>query len=75
MEGIIHRGRYIDYSNLEIKELFAFRESLESSKKFVAENGKETLAQVFTDVRYKQADNEFFSVKMIEVLKQQGFLE
>ena len=75
LEGIIHRGRYVDYSNLEIKELFDFKESLESSKKFVAENGKDTLAQVFTDVRYKQADNEFFSVKMIEVLKQQEFLE
>jgi len=75
LEGIIHKGRYVEYSDLEIKELFAFKESLESSKKFVAENSKETLAQVFTDVRYKKSDNEFFSGKMIEVLKQQGFLE
>jgi len=75
LEGIIHRGRYVDYSDLEIKELFAVKESLESSKKFVSENKKNTLAQVFTDVRYKKLDNEFFSGKMIEVLKQQGFLE
>jgi len=43
-------------------------------QQFVRENNKETLAQVFTDVRYKKADNEFFSAKMIETLKEQGFV-
>lgn len=75
LEGIIHKGKYADYSNQEINELYAFKERLESSKKFVAENNKETLAQVFADVRYKKSDNELFSRKMIEVLKEQGFLE
>jgi hypothetical protein len=40
----------------------------------VSENQKETLAQVFTDVRYKKADNELFSGMLLEVLRQQGFM-
>lgn len=75
LEGIIHTGKYKDYNHGDIKELYAFKESLESSKQFVKENNKKTLAQVFTDVRYKKADNEFFSEKMLEVLKEQGFLK
>jgi nitroreductase len=75
LEGIIHRGKYVDYSEQKIEELFSFKESLESSTKFVFENNKETLAQVFTDVRYKKSDNDFYSQKIIEVLKDQGFLQ
>ncbi len=75
LQGIIHHERYTDYSENAIRDLYAFKEGLVSSKQFVAENNKETLAQVFTDVRYKKADNEFFSAKMMEVLKEQGFLD
>jgi nitroreductase len=75
LEGIIHLGKYEDYTDKQINELYTFKERLETSVKFVAENNKESLAQVFTDVRYKRADNEFFSQKMIEVLKEQGFLQ
>ncbi|WP_346856788.1 nitroreductase family protein [uncultured Draconibacterium sp.] len=73
LEGIIHYERYTDYSEQSINELYAFKESLESSKHFVKENNKESLAQVFTDVRYKKADNEYFSEQMINTLKEQGF--
>lgn len=73
LQGIIHNEVYNDYTECTINELYAFKESLESSKQFVAENNKANLAQVFTDVRYKKADNEFFSAKMIETLKEQGF--
>jgi len=75
LEGIIHRGKYIDYTDIRIEELYSYKESLESSIKFVTENNKKTLAQVYTDVRYKKDDNEFFSQKMIEVLNEQGFLK
>ncbi|WP_297101470.1 nitroreductase family protein [uncultured Draconibacterium sp.] len=74
VEGIIHDELYQDYDSERINELYAFKESLESSKSFVAENGKQTLAQVFTDIRYKKSDNEFFSAKMLETIKAQGFL-
>lgn len=74
LKGIVHKEKYTDYSEKQIDELYAFKENLESSKQFVKENDKETLAQVFTDVRYKETDNTFFSEKMLEVLKEQGFL-
>jgi len=40
----------------------------------VNENNKETLAQVFTDVRYKKSDNVHFSQTYLAVLKEQGFM-
>jgi len=47
---------------------------LPENHKFVSENQKETLAQVFTDIRYKRTDNELFSGMLLDVLKQQGFM-
>src|SRR5665811_1729169 len=41
LEGIIHWEKYTDYTETKIKELYAFKESLESSKAFVRENNKE----------------------------------
>ena len=38
-------------------------------------NEKETLAQVFTDVRYTKANNEYFSDVLLKVLKDQGFMK
>lgn len=73
MEAIVHEEAYRDYSDGQIREIFAMKEALESSKKFVAENGKENLAQVFTDIRYKKKDNEFFSEKLLKTIREQGF--
>ena len=73
LEGIVHSELYKDYSEADINSLYAFKENLESSKQFVEENGKKHLSQVFTDVRYKKKDNEFFSNKMYDVLISQGF--
>lgn len=74
LKGIVHQEKYHDYSTYDIKDLYACKESLESMKQFVMENGKETLAQVFTEIRYKKEDNEFFSGKMLETLREQGFM-
>ena len=67
--------KYNDYTESQIQKLYSFKENLETSKTFVEENNKETLAQVFTDVRYKETDNQFFSGKMLKTIKDQGFLE
>ena len=75
LKGVVHNEKYEDYAESQIEDLYAFKESLESSRQFVKENEKKTLAQVFTDVRYKEKDNLFFSDKMMEVLKEQGFLQ
>ncbi|MDD4143712.1 MAG: nitroreductase family protein [Prolixibacteraceae bacterium] len=75
LEGIIHSEKYNDYSGEDINKLYSYKENLELMKQFVKENNKETLAQVFTDVRYSKADNEFFSEKMMQTLRDQGFLD
>ena len=73
LDGIIHNEKYYDYSDNQIAKLYHFKESLESSRQFVKENGKMNLAQIFTDIRYKKTDNEFFSAKMLDTIKEQGF--
>lgn len=73
LNGIIHNETYSDYTKSDLDELYVLKEGLESSKQFVKENNKETLAQIFTDVRYKKTDNEFFSEKMLATIREQGF--
>ena len=67
--------KYNDFSNEKIDTLYAEKENSDFYKNFVAENNKETLAQVFTDIRYSKKNNEFFSEKFLKVLQQQGFLD
>jgi len=74
LEAVVHKETYQDYSAEDISRLYAEKESLPENRKFVEENGKETLAQVFTDVRYTKEDNELFSGMLLDVLRQQGFL-
>ncbi|MDA3817960.1 MAG: NADPH-dependent oxidoreductase [Prolixibacteraceae bacterium] len=74
LDAVVHQNVYSDYSDDDIRKLYVEKESLSANKQFVAENDKETLAQVFTDVRYKKADNEHFSVVLLKVLKEQGFM-
>ena len=74
LEAIIHNETYADYTSDDINRLYESKEVLADNKKFVLENNKETLAQVFTDVRYTKKNNEFFSEAFINVLKEQGFM-
>ncbi|MDR0891528.1 MAG: NADPH-dependent oxidoreductase [Mediterranea sp.] len=74
LEAAVHLERYHDYTPADIDRLYAYKESLPESKGFVSENRKETLAQVFTDVRYTKKDNEFMSENLLKVLREQGFL-
>jgi len=74
LEAVVHNETYQDYSSEQINNLYATKEQLKENIAFVEENNKETLAQVFTDVRYKKADNEHFSQVFLSVLKKQGFM-
>lgn len=74
IDAFVHNEQYADFNAEKIDQLYSEKENSEFYRKFVAENNKKTLAQVFTDVRYTKQANEFFSAKFIEVLKKQGFL-
>ncbi len=73
VEAIINFERYDDLSDDRIKTLYAEKESREDSRRFVEENGKSTLAQVFTDVRYPRSNNEYFSKVYLDFIRKQGF--
>ena len=73
LEGVVHYETYKDYSNEDIDRIYAEKESLESTKALLEENQKETLAQIFTDSRYKKADNIHFSNVFLKVIEDQGF--
>lgn len=68
VEAIMHLNKYNDYSDEEIIRIYADKESRPDNKAFVVENNKQTLAQVFTDVRYPRESNEAFSKSLANFL-------
>jgi len=74
LDAVVHYETYKDYTAEDINRIYSEKENLTVNKEFIAENNKESLAQVFTDVRYKKADNEQFSQVLMDVLKSQGFM-
>lgn len=74
LSAIVHHETYADYSKEEIIRYYSEKENRSDNLKFVSENNKETLAQVFTDIRYKKSDNIAFSKMLLEVLTRQGFM-
>ena len=75
LESFVHQERYNDYLADDIDRYYGYKESLPENREFVAINHKETLAQVFTDIRYTRKDNEALSDVLIETLRRQGFME
>ena len=73
-KGVVHYEKYVDYTPQDIDEIYAEKESLPETKKLLEENQLETLAQIFTQNRYKKADNVHFSKVFLKVLEQQGFM-
>lgn len=74
LSAIIHDETYQDYTPERIDQFYYEKESLPENIQFCQVNEKETLAQVFTDIRYTKKDNEAMSKNLLDTLKQQGFL-
>ena len=74
VESIIHNETYHDYTPELIDQFYGPKEALPENQHFVAVNHKQTLAQVFTDIRYTRKDNEAMSAGLIDALRGQGFL-
>ena len=74
LSAIIHDETYQDYTPNRIDQFYHEKESLPENIQFCQVNEKETLAQVFTDIRYTKKDNEAMSKNLLDTLKQQGFL-
>ena len=74
LESFVHQETYHDYLGKDIDTYYKYKEELEENRHFVRINHKETLAQVFTDIRYTRQDNEAMSETLIATLVRQGFL-
>ena len=75
LQSVVHTETYTDYTPELIDKYYAEKEALPENQEFLKINNKETLAQIFTDIRYTKKDNEAMSATMLETLKRQGFLE
>jgi len=74
VESFVHQERYNDYTGQDIDTYYDEKEHLPENEAFVRVNHKETLAQIFTDIRYTRKDNEAMSKELIATLIRQGFL-
>ena len=74
VESFVHQETYHDYTPEDIDRYYTPKEQLAENLHFCEINHKETLAQVFTDIRYTKADNETMSQTLIDTLRRQGFL-
>lgn len=75
LKSFVHPEVYQPYTEMSINSFYAYKEALEENKHFVEINNKETLAQVFTDIRYTKKDNESMSQGLLNTLLQQGFIK
>ena len=74
LDAIVHQETYRDYTPERIDQFYTPKEQLPENQEFVRINQKETLAQVFTDIRYTRHDNEALSATLLDALRYQGFL-
>lgn len=75
LRGIMHKEKYRKMGDEEVLDVYKVKEDFEPNKGYVEENGKENLAQVIAEVRYPRGMNEEFSAKLLEYLRQSGFLK
>ena len=75
LESFVHQETYHDYQAKDIDAYYDEKEHLPENQHFVKINHKETLAQIFTDIRYTRKDNEVMSEGLIDALKKQGFFK
>lgn len=73
LEAILHFDTYKEYTPELIEELWSTKESSEEVKNLLEINNRQNLAQIFTEDRYKGADNLAISKSYFETLKKQGF--
>ena len=74
LASFVHAETYADYTPADIDRYYTPKESLPENQHFVEINHKQTLAQVFAEIRYTKKDNELLSEGLLEALKKQGFL-
>jgi nitroreductase len=74
LEAVVHTDVYHDPTDAQIEAFWAEREASEETAALLAANDLPNLARIFTDRRYKEADNRAFSKKYFDELVRKGFV-
>ena len=74
LASFVHNETYRDYTPEAIDTYYHKKEQLPENRHFCEINQKETLAQIFTDIRYTRKDNEAMSEGLLQALRHQGFI-
>lgn len=74
LSAVVHNETYSDYTAEQIDKAYHDIESNPSNQRFIDENNKQNLAQVFAEVRYSKEGNEHFSKMLDDALKAQGMI-
>ena len=75
LSAIRHDEVYEPVTEATIERDYHEKEDFPVNKEFVKLNQTETLAQIFTDIRYTAADCKSMSEGLLKTLQEQGFLD
>lgn len=75
IQGILHKEFYRKDSDEDIKKYFRIHDENANNLKFIKENDKNNLAQVFSEIRYPKEMNEKVSDSFLEILKIKNYLK
>lgn len=75
LSAIRHDETYQPVTAETINRDYAAKEAFPANQEFVRINQTETLAQIFTDIRYTATDCRSMSVGLLDCLRRQGFLD
>lgn len=74
LEAVMHEEKYRDDTLSDVAGFFKAKDNNPDNLKFIEENNKHSLAEVFTDIRYPKATNEQVSATFAALLKEKGFV-
>jgi len=74
LQAVMHTEKYNEVSDKELIRLYKAKDEFPANQQFIEENGKQTLAQVFTEVRYPGDANRHFSEVFTNFLRQKHLL-
>lgn len=75
VEAVLHAETYRNDSDETVMDMFKVKDEFPANVQFVKDNGKESLAQVFTDIRYPEDMNRAVSQSFLGLLKKKGFFK
>lgn len=73
LRAVMHEEEYREDSDEAVLDFFRVKEEYPGNEKFVEENCKDNLAQVFSEVRYPRGMNEEISAKLLKWLHSNFF--